>query len=72
MPGMPDVLTSEEWSVLDHLVDAYNQFTELEVLHPFEQVEFMIAIHQAQDILMSRPVRRIIREMEKLENGGRQ
>lgn len=51
-------LTLNERTVLDILAQAWNQFVELPVIHPQDQVEFMQAIHRAQNIVMSRVVMR--------------
>jgi len=51
-------LTADERIVLEILAQAWNQFVELPVIHPQDQVEFMQAIHRAQNIVMSRVVMR--------------
>lgn len=52
------LLTTEEARVMDALVQAWNAFVALEVLHPDEPGEFRHAIHAAQAIIMARPVQR--------------
>ena len=52
------MLNDEEKAVLDALASAWNAFVKLPVEHPDEQREFRTAIHQAQHLIMSRPVAR--------------
>lgn len=52
------LLTLEEQECLDALAMAWNRFTALPVLHQWEGQEFMRAIHEAQKIVMARPVLR--------------
>ena len=56
------LLSQDEMAVLDHLVAAWNGFVRLPLLHPHERQEFMSVMHEAQRIVMARPV---MREMEK-------
>ncbi len=51
-------LTEGEQRVMDHLVDAFNLFSDLERTHPSEMDEFVSAIHRLQDLLAVRIVRR--------------
>lgn len=55
----PHFLTDDERAVLDLLSKAWNKFTELPAQHPTHQQEFMLAIHQAQRLVMSRPTARV-------------
>lgn len=55
------LLSSQERIVIDHLVEAWNAFVELPVLHPSDREEFMRAIHQAQLLVMARPVQAQLR-----------
>jgi len=50
-------LTTEETRVVDLLAEAWNAQAGLPVMHPMEQDEFCRAIHAAQALVMSRPVR---------------
>ncbi len=51
-------LTESEQRVSDHLVAAFNEFTQIERTHPNEMGEFVSAIHRLQDLLAVRIVRR--------------
>lgn len=51
-------LTEQEKSVIDSLVEAWNRFSELPVLHEWDAREFMHGIHQCQKIVMARPVQK--------------
>jgi hypothetical protein len=52
------ILTKEEQGVMNLLATAWNAFVELPSLHEWDRREFMHAIHNAQNIVMSRPVLR--------------
>jgi len=52
------LLSVEELAAMNGLVEAWNAWVKLESLHPDETTEFRRAIHTAQHIIMSRPVRR--------------
>jgi hypothetical protein len=49
------ILTAEEEHVLLLLKQAWDEFALLKVVHPADFLEFMQAIHQAQNIIMARP-----------------
>ena len=49
------VLDEAETAVVNHLMEAYNDFVKLPVLHPQHQMEFMLAVHQAQRLVLARP-----------------
>lgn len=51
-------LSSDEREVLDHLAAAWNKFLMLETVHDDCAPDFRQAIHQAQRIVMSRPLLR--------------
>lgn len=51
-------MTKEEKKVLNTIVDAHNQFLELESTHSNDNVDWCNAIHTLQDILNRRIVRR--------------
>ena len=53
-----DLLLPEERLVLELLAQAWNEFTKLYQVHPWDHAEFMTAIHQAQLIIQARPVKR--------------
>lgn len=53
--GMLDIIES---TVLDMLADVWDEYLRLPELHPQDKVEFMQAIHAAQNIVMARPVQR--------------
>jgi len=66
------VLPIKELMVVSHLVLAWNEFVELEILHQDDQDEFRRAIHAAQRIIMARPIQRFfIQNTPKQENGGK-
>jgi acyl-CoA reductase-like NAD-dependent aldehyde dehydrogenase len=50
--------TEKEQKVMDALVSAHNAFSDLEKQHPDEVAEFTKAIHDAQNILGWRILRR--------------
>jgi hypothetical protein len=52
-------LTVEERRVLEHLKQAFELYSKLPVQHPMHQLEFTLAIHQAQRLVMSRPTARV-------------
>jgi hypothetical protein len=52
-------LTAEEKKILRILSDAWNEFLELSEEHSSERLEFMRAIHAAQQIILARPAMRI-------------
>ena len=53
-----DGLLHDEGAVMDSLVAAWNQFTELPVQHEDDEPEFLTHIHAAQHILALRIARR--------------
>lgn len=52
------LLNTDELEVIEHLVDAWNAWVALEVLHPDANADFSRAIHAAQYLVMARPVQR--------------
>ncbi|MFA6044742.1 MAG: hypothetical protein WC718_07145 [Phycisphaerales bacterium] len=58
MTLQPELLTLAEKAVLDLLVEAVNSYNKLPIQHPMHQAEFTHAIHEAQRLVMSRPVAR--------------
>lgn len=52
-------LTAAERAVLDKLAEAWNLFVKLPVQHPMHRNEFAGFIHNAQRMIMSRPISRI-------------
>jgi len=68
------VFTEAEIEVLDALIYAWDVFVQLPVSHPYEQQEFMHAIHAAQNILFARVGMRVYTaiEEEKSQEGGRE
>lgn len=44
--------TDDELAVMKSLVDAWNRFQRLPAYHPWDQHEFMEAIHACQNILL--------------------
>lgn len=55
------LLSSQERIVIDYLAEAWNAFIELPILHQSDREEFMRAIHQAQLLVMARPVQAQLR-----------
>ena len=53
-----DGLTIEEGIIMDNLVDAWNAFIKLPQTHPCEKEDFMNGIHQCQNTLCMRVLRR--------------
>jgi hypothetical protein len=51
-------ITPKEREVIDLLAEAWNAYLELPVEHPTHRQEFMFAIHQAQQLVLSRPTSR--------------
>ncbi|GAA0102583.1 hypothetical protein UT300012_32980 [Paraclostridium bifermentans] len=56
--GRLDGLTEKEGVIMDHVVAAWNKFTELENNHPSEWNDFADAVHKLQRILGLRILRR--------------
>lgn len=52
-------MTPEESEVVARLAEAWNLFVRLPTIHPSDQAEFAHAIHQAQNIVLARPVLRV-------------
>ena len=52
---MTQLLNQQEQTCLNTLADAWDKFLELPSLHPWHSMEFMHAIHVAQNIVLSRP-----------------
>ena len=57
---MSELLDISEKTVVEILAEAWNQFCNFEELHPMHKDEFCRHIHEAQRIVMSRPVVREI------------
>jgi hypothetical protein len=53
-----DGLTKQEGIVMDHLIDAWNEFISLERQHPYEIDDFCDGIHKCQSVLTMRVSRR--------------
>jgi hypothetical protein len=51
-----ELLAEDERKVLEALAEAWRRFLALPVQHKWDQVEFMLAIHQAQYVVLARPV----------------
>ena len=66
------LLDINESTILDILAEAWNQFTELDVIHPQHSEDFCRAIHEAQRIVMCRPVSREARIDSKGNDEGEQ
>jgi hypothetical protein len=59
-------MTDAELLVLAKLVAAWDAFIALPIEHSDDQLAFRLAIHSAQDILLSRPMRR---ELNRVPSG---
>jgi hypothetical protein len=57
----PSLLELAELKVVDALAEAWNAFLALPTEHGDEQLEFRLAIHRAQHIILSRPASRALR-----------
>lgn len=53
-----DGLTDDEGKVMDSLVEAWTQFSLLDMQHPMDKTDFCNAIHKCQDLLACRIARR--------------
>lgn len=53
-----DGLTDEEGEVMDALIYAWNQFSQLEIQHPSDAPDFADGIHKCQQSIALRVVRR--------------
>ena len=51
-------MNKEEQKVLEHLVDAWNTFVKLPVMHPDDNNEFRNSLHNLQRIIGIRKLRR--------------
>lgn len=51
-------LTEKEQAIMDHLVDAWNEFIKLPVQHPSDISEYRTATHTLEMLLAMRVVRR--------------
>lgn len=51
---MGEKYTEQEKMVLDALAKAWNEFLQLDVVHPDHQTDYRRAIHEAQRIVMPR------------------
>lgn len=52
-------MTNDERTVIYHLVDTWNAFLKLPVVHADDATEFRQLIHAAQDKIFSRSGRRV-------------
>ena len=51
-------LTEKENEIVNKLADVWNLFYLLDQMHPSDIAEFKVAIHTAQNIILSRPTMR--------------
>jgi len=56
----PELLTGEENEVFSRLAEAWNAFVALPAIHSCDRADFLQAIHQAQRVVLARPVLRQI------------
>ena len=59
-------LTQDERRVADMTADVVNAYWELPVEHPSDRGEFVAAIHRVQDLILARPGRRELNDIEKI------
>lgn len=52
------LLTEDEQKVVNHLAEAWNAYVKIGKLHPSDTDDFAKAIHDAQKIIMWRPMLR--------------
>jgi len=64
-----DGLTTREGIVMDHLVDAWNEFMNLERQHPDEVDDFRNGLHRCQYALTMRILRRDYPEGYPIKKG---
>jgi hypothetical protein len=57
-------LTTQENRVLSHLVKAWNDYCKLPKQHPSDMDEYLKAIHNAQQIIAIRGIRKLQRNNE--------
>ena len=62
-------LTEQERLVLSLLAESWNAYIQLDIEHTSDLLEFQQAIHQAENIIMSRP---IMRELDKKDKKSQQ
>jgi hypothetical protein len=55
---MKKPFTEKEGEIMSLLVDAHNNFIELDMSHPMEKSEWVSAMHRLQDLLSARVLRR--------------
>lgn len=60
-------LTEEEEKLIHDLGGIWNRFIRLEEFHPSDRMEFMIAIHAAENIIAARPVTEVFSKKKKGE-----
>lgn len=60
MTNDQSLLIYEEVQILDKTVDMFNEFSQMKCHHPNERMEFVNAIHQIQNIMSCRIVRKIL------------
>ena len=49
-------LTDIEVACLDKIVETWNLYLTLSTLHPDDLLEFRLALHAAQNIILARPI----------------
>jgi len=55
---MKKPFTDKEQKIMDLLVEAHNNFIELDITHPTEKNEWVSNFHKLQDLLGARVLRR--------------
>ena len=64
-----DLLTPQENECLKALAEIWNRFLELPVLHDWDRVEFMHAIHICQNVVSARPCLRTFNKAQLQDTG---
>lgn len=62
-----NLFNKKEIAVVKALVEAWNLFNELEPANEWDRIEFMNAIHAAQNIVLARPGVRAFNENEMIK-----
>lgn len=63
LEGYPCMLTEEEFQLAKDLGEIWNRFLKIDIVHPSDQAEMANAIHKCQNIILSRPAVRVIKEI---------
>ena len=59
-------MTKQEQAVVRALGDAWGEFLKLPTEHPDEKLEFRLAVHAAQSLILARPAARELNDRDKI------